>query len=446
MRASSYASPWKRLTWKDLGGHRRVEYRARHFSKSRKALNCSPASIAPRAPDDPVRGHLRDRPAPPPGGGPRAAAQGLHLLRGRAQGPDPRLRRALPRPSPRGREHPGRDAHGPGLRGGGAAARRARGHPHRRRPHQGVLRRGRAAHRRGRDQDQQDPVLDLRGAPGRELPQAAAGHGGRHPGHPGQARRPPAQHAHPPAPARGPPGPHRRRDHGHLRAPGRPAGHEQGQERARGPRLPVPGARRLQGAHRPGGGEAQEGHRVHREGEGHGLRAPAGRRPRRHPRGPHQAPLLDPPEAAPAAHRPRPGLRLRGPAHRGADHPRLLRRPRRAAQPLAAGAGADQGLHRDAAAQRLPVAAHLGDRGRGPSLRGPDPHPRDAPHRGGGDRRPLEVQGGAHRLQQGRPGLRLAAPAPRVAAGGEGPPRVPELAEARPLPRGGLLLHARGAR
>ena len=34
-----------------------------------------------------------------------------------------------------------------------------------------------------------------------------------------------------------------RRDHGHLRAPGRPAGHEQGEERARGPGLPVPGAR-----------------------------------------------------------------------------------------------------------------------------------------------------------------------------------------------------------
>ena len=242
----------------------------------------------------------------------------------------------------------------------------------------------------------------------------------------------------------GAPGAHRRRDHGHLRAPGRPAGHEQDQERARGPGLPVPGARGLQGAHPPGGGEAQEGHRVHREGEGHGVRAAAGRRPRRHPRGAHQAPVLHPPEAAPAAHRPRPGLRLRGPAHRGAHHPRLLRRPRRAAQPLAAGAGAHQGLHRHAAAQRLPVAAHLGDRGRGPSLRGADPHPRDAPHRRGGDRRPLEVQGGAHRLQQGRPGLRLAAPAPGVAAGGEGPARVPELAEARPLPRGGLLLHARG--
>src|SRR5438552_14980425 len=35
---------------------------------------------------------------------PRGDAQGLHLLRRRAQGPDPRLGRALPRPSPRDRK------------------------------------------------------------------------------------------------------------------------------------------------------------------------------------------------------------------------------------------------------------------------------------------------------------------------------------------------------
>ena len=121
--------------------------------------------------------------------------------------------------------------------------------------------------------------------------------------------------------------------------------------------------------------------------------------------------------------------------------PRLLRRPGRAAQPVAPRSRPHQGLHRHAAAQRLPVAAHLGHRRRGPALRGPDPHPGDAPGGGGGHRRPLEVQGGQERARQGRPGLRLAAAAPGVAAGGEGPPRVPELPEARPLPGGGLLLH-----
>ena len=40
---------------------------------------------------------------------------------------------------------------------------------------------------------------------------------------------------------------------------------------------------------------------------------------------------------------------------------RLLRGARRAAQHLAPGAGAHQGLHRDAAPERLPVAPHLGD-------------------------------------------------------------------------------------
>ena len=205
---------------------------------------------------------------PPPRRRPRAAAQGLHLLRGRAQGPDARLRRALPRAPARGGGHPGRDADGPGLRGGRPPARRAGGHPHRSRPHPRVLRRGRAPHRGGRDQDQQDPVLLLRGAAGGELPQAAAGHGGRHPRHPGQAGRPPAQHAHAAVPARGAPRAHRARDHGHLRAPGRPAGHEQDQERAGGPLLPVPGARGLQDAARARGGAARAGHRVHREDQG----------------------------------------------------------------------------------------------------------------------------------------------------------------------------------
>ena len=333
--------------------------------------------------------------AAPCGGRPRAAAQGVHLLRGRAQGPDAGQRRALPRAPAGGGGHPGRAAHGPRLRGRRPPARRARGHPHRRRQDQGALRPRRPPHRGGRHQDQQDPLLVLRGAPGRELPQAPPGHGGRRARHHRQAGRPPPQHAHAAVPARGAPRAHRARDDGHLRAPGRPPGHEQDQERAGGPLLPVPGAGVLPRAHRSGRGAAHALHRVHREDQGHGRGEAEGGGPGGHPGGAHQAPLLHPPEAAQAAHRPRPGLRLRGPAHRGGHHPRLLRRPGRAAQPLAAGARAHQGLHRHAAAQRLPLAAHLGDQRRGPSLRGADPHARDAPHRRGGHRRPLEVQGRA---------------------------------------------------
>jgi hypothetical protein len=68
----------------------------------------------------------------------------------------------------------------------------------------------------------------------------------------------------------------------------------------------------------------------------------------------------------------------------------------------------------------------------------------EMPRGRGGHRRALEVQGGPQRFRQGRPGLRLAAAAPGVAAGGQGPPRVPELAQARPVPGGGVLLHPQG--
>ena len=122
----------------------------------------------------------------------------------------------------------------------------------------------------------------------------------------------------------------------------------------------------------------------------------AGRGHRGHPRGPHQAPPLDPPEAAPPAHRASTRSTTSSPcASLVRDDPRLLRRPRRAPQPLAAGARPHQGLHRHAASQRLPVPPHLGDRRRGPALRDPDPHPRDAPRGRGRHRRPLEVQGRA---------------------------------------------------
>ena len=56
----------------------------------------------------------------------------------------------------------------------------------------------------------------------------------------------------------------------------------------------------------------------------------------------------------------------------------LLRRAGHHSQPVAAGAGTHQGLHRHAAAQSLPVAAHYRDHRKGRALRNPDPHRRDA--------------------------------------------------------------------
>ena len=85
----------------------------------------------------------------------------------------------------------------------------------------------------------------------------------------------------------------------------------------------------------------------------------------------------------------------------------------------------------------------IGPEGR--AHRDPDPHARDAPHRRGGHRRALALQGeeGPHRA---RPGLRLAAAAPRVAAGAEGPAGVHGDGQGRPVRGRGLRLHAEGRR
>ena len=62
-----------------------------------------------------------------------------------------------------------------------------------------------------------------------------------------------------------------------------------------------------------------------------------------------------------------------------------------------------------------------------------------------GHRGPLEVQGRPRRRRARRAVLRLAAPAARVAAGGPRPAGVHPEPEDRPLPGGGLHLHAEGA-
>ncbi len=73
---------------------------------------------------------------------------------------------------------------------------------------------------------------------------------------------------------------------------------------------------------------------------------------------------------------------------------RLLRGARHRPPDLASRPGPDQGLHRDAEAEPLPVAAHDRGGGEGAAVRGADPHARDGPGRGRGHRRALALQGG----------------------------------------------------
>ena len=93
--------------------------------------------------------------------------------------------------------------------------------------------------------------------------------------------------------------------------------------------------------------------------------------------------------------RARAGLRLHRAPHHHRQREGLLRGARHHPSDVVAGAGPHQGLHRDAAAQRLPVAAHLGDQRARHAVRGADPDDRDAPDGRGRHRRALEVQGRA---------------------------------------------------
>ena len=131
----------------------------------------------------------------------------------------------------RGRRHPDRAASS--TRASivtGAAARHGRGHRrHARRDRRPVRREDRPP---GRRRHQAQPARGAVGEhqAGRELPQAGAGHVGRHPRAAGEARRPAAQHAH--AAAHQEPGQapaHRARDDGDLCAAGRAHRHAERQ-------------------------------------------------------------------------------------------------------------------------------------------------------------------------------------------------------------------------
>ncbi len=82
--------------------------------------------------------------------------------------------------------------------------------------------------------------------------------------------------------------------------------------------------------------------------------------PRRRDRRTHQASLQHLAQAEEAEDRPGPGVRPDRPPRGHAVGEGLLRRARHHPSDVVAGPGPDQGLHRDAAAERVSVAAHLG--------------------------------------------------------------------------------------
>ena len=216
-------------------------------------------------------------------------------------------------------------------------------------------------------------------------------------GHPGpghQARRPAAQHAHPALRPQATAGAHVARDPRDLRAAGPPARHEHAQVGARGPRVRHPAPKiydeivRMVAERAPSRDQflAEVIDQVEQDLKAAKIKAQGHR--------PAQALLLDLPEDD--RRRPRVLRHLRPGRH---PHPRRRATATATASlgvhalPLEPGAGAVQGLRRDAEVQHVPVAAHDGDRPAGQAGRAADPHLRHAPPRRVRRRRALEVQG-----------------------------------------------------
>ncbi len=170
--------------------------------------------------------------------------------------------------------------------------------------------------------------------------------------------------------------------------------------------------------------------------------AGAGGRDRR----PHQALVEHQSEAEAPEDRARAGVRLHRAPHHHPQRQGLLRGARHHSPDLVAGPRPHQGLHRDAAAERLSVAAHVGHQRARHAVRGADPHDRDAPHGGRGHRRALEVQGRPRRRSPRRAVLPVDAPAARVPAGGARSAGVHPEPEGGSVSGGGVHVHAQGAR
>ena len=271
------------------------------------------------------------------------------------------------------------------------------------------------------------------------------------PGHPDQARRSPAQHAHDRRDAQAEADRQGEGDPRDLRADRAPARHPRDQVGARGPRVrrrcTRASTRRSRASStssaRSASSYVDEGRRATspRELEALGIDAEIS--------GPRQALLLDLLEDDEEGPRVQRDLRPHGDARDRRLREGLLRRGRRRPLAVEAAAGPLQGLHRDAEVQHVPVAAHDGDRARGPAAGDPDPHARDAGHGRVRRRRALDLQGGRATARRrpaadGDAKLKWLRSMLDWQQDSQDPKEFMDAPEGRPLRGRGLRLHAQG--
>ncbi len=278
-----------------------------------------------------------------------------------------------------------------------APPRRRRGHRDRHRGCPRRVRRRGSAPRRRRHQADADHVPEPRASGGRELPQDDRRDVRGRPRDPDQARGPAAQHAHDRVPRQAEADPEGEGNARGLCAARTSSRHPRDQVGARGPCVPDVAPAQVRGDQADGRGAPRRSRRP-RCGSCRrsAPRAREGRRPRGDLR-PREALLFDlrqDGEEGPRVQRdlrPHRDARDRR-ARRGGGDARLLRRARSHPFALEADAWPVQGLRRDAEVQRLPLAAHDGDRAGGTAARDSGADARDARDRRARSRGALGVQ------------------------------------------------------
>ena len=313
----------------------------------------------------------------------------------------------------------------------------------------GRVRAGDRAARRGRHQADPDQLPEPRAGGGRELPQDDRGDGAGRARDPDQARRPAAQHAHDRVPRQAEAGAEGEGDARGLRAARPPARHPRRQVGARGSLVPDPPPAQVRRDQGDGRRPPRRPRGAGRDGGGGAARTSSRRRtspPTSSGRAKHFYSIYDK-----MAKKGREfneiydltAMRVLDRARRRGGNARLLRRARDHPRALEADAGPLQGLHRDAEAQPLPLAAHDRDRAERHAARDPGADARDA--RGGRVRRRRALALQARPLRQGRRRVgRLGEDADGLAGRRPGRGRVHADAPHRPVRRRGVRLHAEG--